>query len=153
VSDLMFRSIEIKFSSNDILFKSAFLCSQIYLIQSAKNACSFISPAEAEVTHARSHVFFHAPLNPVQNAMEKLEAAGVLVSRFVGRTREYEFSPRYPVRSERTVLLNRALDLYPSKLRDKLLFTRSRPQRKGPPGGEMGLSEADCDLHPPKFRK
>jgi hypothetical protein len=82
--------------------------------------------------------FFHAPLNPVQNAMEKLEAAGVLVSRFVGRTREYEFSPRYPVRSELTVLLNRALDLYPSKLRDKLLFTRSRPRRKGPPGGRDG---------------
>jgi hypothetical protein len=77
--------------------------------------------------------FFGAPLNPVQNALEKLEAAGVLVSRLVGRTREYEFNPRYPARSELTVLLNRALSLYPAKLRDELLLNRSRPRRKGKP--------------------
>ena len=77
--------------------------------------------------------FFHAPLNPVQNAMEKLEAAGVLVSRFVGRTREYEFNPRYPAYVEMTALLKRALSLYPAKLRHELLLTRSRPRRKGKP--------------------
>jgi hypothetical protein len=77
--------------------------------------------------------FFDAPLNPVQNAMEKLETAGVLVSRMVGRTREYEFDPRYPGRSELMALLNRALRLYPVTLRDKLLLTRVRPRRKGKP--------------------
>jgi hypothetical protein len=77
--------------------------------------------------------FFNAPLNPVQNALATLEAAGVLVSRTVGRTLEYEFNPRYPARSELTTLLKRALSLYPAALREKLLLTRSRPRRKGKP--------------------
>ncbi|HEX4054484.1 MAG TPA: hypothetical protein VHX86_09485 [Tepidisphaeraceae bacterium] len=59
--------------------------------------------------------FFDSPLYPVQNAMEKLEAAAVLVSRSVGSTREYEFDPRYPGREELKALLNRALSLYPAK--------------------------------------
>ena len=77
--------------------------------------------------------FFDAPLYPIQNAMEKLEAAAVLVSRTVGSTREYEFNPRYPAREELTGLLNRALFLYPADLRDRILLTRSRPRRKGKP--------------------
>ena len=77
--------------------------------------------------------FFDAPLSPVQNALERLEAAGVLVSRAVGTTREYEFSPRYPAREELARLIDRALGLYPNKLRDELLISRSRPRRKGKP--------------------
>lgn len=77
--------------------------------------------------------FYSAPLFPVQNAMEKLEEAGVLVSRSVGSTREYEFNPRYPARVELKSLLDRALALYPAELRDELLLARSRPRRKGKP--------------------
>jgi hypothetical protein len=77
--------------------------------------------------------FFDAPLYPVQNTMEKLEAAAVLVSRTSGRTREYEFNPRYAARTELAALLDRALSLYPAALREKLLLTRSRPRRKGKP--------------------
>jgi hypothetical protein len=77
--------------------------------------------------------FFNAPLFPIQNALEKLEAAGVLVSRSVGSTIEYEFNPRYAARSELAALLNRALSLSPATLRDELLINRSRPRRKGKP--------------------
>jgi hypothetical protein len=77
--------------------------------------------------------FFAAPLSPVQNAVEKLEAAGVLVSRSVGSTREYELNPRYPARAELGQLLARALVLYPPAMRDRLLLVRSRPRRKGKP--------------------
>lgn len=77
--------------------------------------------------------FFNAPLSPVQNALGKLESAGVLISRAVGSTREYEFNPRYPARAELATLLNRALSLYPPVLRDQLQWTRSRPRRKGKP--------------------
>ena len=65
--------------------------------------------------------------------MEKLEAAAVLVSRSVGTTREYQFNPHYPARAELTALLNRALSLYPAKLRDKILLNRARPRAKGKP--------------------
>jgi hypothetical protein len=77
--------------------------------------------------------FFRAPLYPVQNAIEKLEAAGVLVSRTIGNTREYEFNPRYAARNELKAMLNRALSLYPPTMRDELLLVRSRPRRKGKP--------------------
>lgn len=77
--------------------------------------------------------FFDASLFPVQNAMDKLEIAGVLVSRTVGSTREYEFNPRYPARVELASLLDRAMSLYPTTLREKLLLNRARPRRKGKP--------------------
>ncbi len=77
--------------------------------------------------------FFNAPLYPVQNAMDRLEEAGVLVSRSVGNTREYELNPRYPAREELATLLDRALSLYPPMLRGALLLNRSRPRRRGKP--------------------
>jgi hypothetical protein len=57
----------------------------------------------------------------------------VLVSRAVGNTREYEFNPRYPARSELMALLDRAIRLYPAVLRDNLLLNRARPRRNGKP--------------------
>ena len=77
--------------------------------------------------------FFRAPLYPIQRALDSLEAAGVLVSRAVGRAREYEFNPRYPAREELAGLLNRALDLYPADMKESLQFHRARPRRKGKP--------------------
>jgi hypothetical protein len=77
--------------------------------------------------------FFNAPLSPVQLALENLEAAGVIVGRSIGNTREYEFNPRYPARDELKALLDRALYFYPTKMRNDLLLVRSRPRRKGKP--------------------
>jgi hypothetical protein len=77
--------------------------------------------------------FFETPLDPVQKALEKLEDAGVLISRMVGSTREYEFSPRYPARRELGALLERTLALYPAELREQLVMIRARPRRKGKP--------------------
>jgi hypothetical protein len=77
--------------------------------------------------------FFESPLYPVRKALEGLEAAGVLVSRSVGTTREYEFNPRYAARDELKALVERALALYPQKMRDDLVVVRSRPRRKGKP--------------------
>src|SRR5258708_1829343 len=77
--------------------------------------------------------FFDAPLYPVQKAMDRLETAGVLVSRTVGNTREYALNPRYPARAELAALLDRAVSLYPATLRDELQLSRTRPRRKGKP--------------------
>jgi hypothetical protein len=77
--------------------------------------------------------FFDAPLFPIQKAIDSLEAAGVIVGRAVGNTREYEFNPRYPARNELKALLDRALYFYPAKIRDNLVLARSRPRRKGKP--------------------
>ena len=40
--------------------------------------------------------FFDVTLYAVQKQLEKLEKGGILVSRKVGRTRLYEYNPRYP---------------------------------------------------------
>jgi predicted transcriptional regulator len=77
--------------------------------------------------------FFDVPLNPIQKALDGLERAGVLVSRVVGSTREYRLNPRYGMRDELRVLVEKALSLYPERLREELLITRTRPRRKGKP--------------------
>lgn len=77
--------------------------------------------------------FFATSLSPVQNALDDLEAAGILFSRKVGVTQEYEFNPRYPALVELKALVNRAIELYPSSLKQQLLEVRARPRRKGKP--------------------
>lgn len=77
--------------------------------------------------------FYQSSLYPIQRQMEKLEAGGVLVSKLVGRTRVYQFNPRYFFLKELKVLLQKALDAYPAELQEKLLMNRRRPRRAGKP--------------------
>lgn len=75
--------------------------------------------------------FFDTGFFPIHAQLERLEFAGVLVSRSVGRTREYEFNPRYPFLVELSSLLEKALSYYPQDLRESLLMDRRRPRRAG----------------------
>ncbi len=77
--------------------------------------------------------FFDTGLSPVQNQLEKLEYGGILVSRPVGRTRLYNFNPRYAFLFELKALLEKALTFYPEDERERLIMTRKRPRRKGKP--------------------
>jgi predicted transcriptional regulator len=78
--------------------------------------------------------FFETDLFPIQDQLEKLEAGGVLVSRSVGRTRLYEFNPRYAFLGEVRALLEKALTYYPEQEQERLLMNRRRPRRRGKPG-------------------
>lgn len=77
--------------------------------------------------------FFNTDLRSIQNQMEKLEQGGIIYSRMAGRTRLYNFNPRYPLLQELKVLLDKALLFYPEEMRKRLLPERSRPRRKGKP--------------------
>ncbi|MBU4457015.1 MAG: winged helix-turn-helix domain-containing protein [Nanoarchaeota archaeon] len=77
--------------------------------------------------------FFGANLYAIQRQLEKLEAGSVLVSREAGRTRLYEFNPRYPFLKELKSLLEKVLSFYPEETREKLLMNRRRPRRRGKP--------------------
>jgi len=77
--------------------------------------------------------FFEADLSPIQKQLEKLELGGVLVSRTAGRTRLYEFNPRYPFLKELRSLLERALSFCTDEEREQLLMNRRRPRRRGKP--------------------
>jgi len=77
--------------------------------------------------------FYESSLYPIQKQLEKLENGGVLVSRFVGKTRLYTFNPRYSFLNELKQLLDKALQFYPKKDREELTMNRRRPRRKDKP--------------------
>lgn len=77
--------------------------------------------------------FFDVDLYAIQNQLERLENSDVLVSKKVGRTRVYEFNPRYPFLSELKALLEKALSYYPEDIQERLLMNRRRPRKKDKP--------------------
>jgi len=70
-------------------------------------------------------------LKPIQMQLDKFEKSSVLVSRSIGRTRPYEFNPRYPFLNELKALLEKALSFYPAKEQEELKMNRRRPRAKG----------------------
>lgn len=75
--------------------------------------------------------FFGTNLSQIQKQLDGLEAGGVLVSRTVGRTRVYQFNPRYPFLKELKGLLDKALLYYPAEMKVRLAMNRRRPRRRG----------------------
>ena len=74
-------------------------------------------------------------MNPpaVHKQLDRMERDGLLVSQEVGRTRVYEFNPRFAFRKELQALLDKALSMYPEEIRNEILLVRKRPRRKGKP--------------------
>jgi len=77
--------------------------------------------------------FYGADLYAIQKQLKKLEDGNVLVSKKVGRTRVYQFNPRYPFLKELTALLEKALRYYPDEMQERLLMNRRRPRRSDKP--------------------
>jgi predicted transcriptional regulator len=77
--------------------------------------------------------FFDASLYAVQKQLDKLEAGSILVSKKAGRTRLYQFNPRYPFLAELKTLLEKALTFYPENVREDLIMNRRRPRERGKP--------------------
>jgi hypothetical protein len=77
--------------------------------------------------------FFDADLFAIQKQLERLENCDVLVSKKVGRTRVYQFNPRYPFLDELKNLLTRVLGLYPEEVKEALVMNRRRPRKKDKP--------------------
>lgn len=77
--------------------------------------------------------FFEAELYAIQKQLERLENTEVLVSRLIGRTRVYQFNPRYPFLNELRSLLEKVLSYYPEEIKEKLVMNRRRPRKKDKP--------------------
>ncbi len=77
--------------------------------------------------------FFGISLNQIQKQMDGLEVGGVLVSQTAGRTRVYEFNPRYPFLAELKALLEKAFSFYPQDVQENLRMNRRRPRRRAKP--------------------
>lgn len=72
-------------------------------------------------------------VSTVQNQLLRMEREGLLVSRAIGRTRVFEFNPRYAFKDEVEALLDKALTRLPTGLREQLTLQRKRPRRTGKP--------------------
>jgi len=77
--------------------------------------------------------FFDADLYAIQRQLDRLENADVLVSKKVGRTRVYQFNPRYPFLKELKALLKTVLSYYPDEIKEELIMNRRRPRKKEKP--------------------
>ena len=77
--------------------------------------------------------YYSTDLLGIQRQLEKLEVGGVLASKYVGRTRLFQFNPRYAFLQELRNLLEKALSFYPEDERERLLMVRKRPRRKDKP--------------------
>jgi hypothetical protein len=76
---------------------------------------------------------FELPVSQVQRQLEKFEREGVFVSRLVGRTREYQWNPRYLFMEELGALLEKAIGSLPVEFQQRYFRARTRPRRKGKP--------------------
>ena len=71
------------------------------------------------------------PVSLVQAQLQKLEAAGVLMSRSVGRTRVFEFNPRNPTAGRLRQFLSAELAALPEEITQQYFQERRRPRRTG----------------------
>ena len=69
----------------------------------------------------------------VQRQLEKLEAAGYLVSKLMGRTRMYRVDPKSPAARKLLEFVRIYYEGMPLTERERLFGTRRRPRRRGKP--------------------
>ncbi|NGX44769.1 MAG: hypothetical protein K1060chlam3_00944 [Candidatus Anoxychlamydiales bacterium] len=78
---------------------------------------------------------FQKALSPIQKALDRLEVGGIIVSFLEGKTRMYQFNPRYPFLQELKTLLEKAYTFLPQEFKNQYYEPkiRKRPRRKGKP--------------------
>ena len=76
---------------------------------------------------------FAASLFAVQNQLQRLEEAGVLVSRAIGKTRIYTLNPRYFLIRELTAILKKSFERLSQEEVQAYYRPRKRPRRAGKP--------------------
>ena len=78
---------------------------------------------------------FQEALTPFQKALDRLENSGLIVSFLEGKTRIYQFNPRYPFLEELKALISKAYTFLPQEKKDKFYEPkiRKRPRKKGKP--------------------
>ena len=78
---------------------------------------------------------FGTALDPIQKTLLKLERGGLLVSFLRGKTRMFEWNPRYPFLKEIQALAQKAYEYLPEEIRDSQYqpMKRKRPRRSFKP--------------------
>src|SRR5271169_1048605 len=77
---------------------------------------------------------FNSSLDPIQKTLRKLEEGGLLVSFLEGRTRVFQWNPRYPFLEEIRSLAEKAYRFLPPNIQGTYqLKKRRRPRKSGKP--------------------
>ncbi len=78
---------------------------------------------------------FRTALSPMQQALLRLEKGGILASTLVGKTRVFQFNPRYFFLDELCAFLQRAYETLPEEIKKQYYepMIRKRPRRTGKP--------------------
>ena len=74
---------------------------------------------------------YDVPVMSIQRQLKRLEAAGVLLSRTIGKTRLFEFSMRNPTVRNLRAFLSAELELLPEEDIKRFYRQRQRPRRTG----------------------
>jgi DNA-binding transcriptional ArsR family regulator len=84
---------------------------------------------------------FGLSLAGVQHQCRKLEKAGLLISKLVGRTRVYRFQPKHPAVAKLKALAEVFYEGIPLEERAAIFATRRRPRRAGKPTAPLNVEE------------
>jgi len=78
---------------------------------------------------------FKTSLDPIQKTLKKLEEGGLLVSFLEGRTRVFQWNPRYPFLQEIQHLAKKTYEFLPTNIQENCykLTKRKRPRKTGKP--------------------
>src|ERR1700730_12330459 len=78
---------------------------------------------------------FDSALDPIQKTLKKLEEGGLLFSFLEGKTRVFQWNPRYPFLGEVKALAGKAYEYLPTDIQESnYQFTkRKRPRKTGKP--------------------
>lgn len=78
---------------------------------------------------------FHSALDPIQKSLKKLETGGLLVSFLEGKTRVFQWNPRYPFLEEIQSLAEKVYEYVPTSIRERdyQKMKRKRPRKTGKP--------------------
>ncbi len=78
---------------------------------------------------------FDSALDPIQKTLKKLEEGGLLASFLEGKTRVFQWNPRYPFLSEIQNLAKKAYTFLPSDIQEQYFQNkkRKRPRKSGKP--------------------
>lgn len=84
----------------------------------------------SELSHS-----FGATLSPIQKTLIKLEEGGLLVSFLEGRTRVFQWNPRYPFLKEIQALAKKSYEFLPPWMQEAYYDSkkRKRPRKTGKP--------------------
>lgn len=78
---------------------------------------------------------FQSTLSSMQQALLRLERGGILVSTLIGKTRVFQFNPRYPFLKKLCSFLQSVYASLPDEIKQKYYEApeRKRPRRTGKP--------------------